>query len=75
MLTMDKICATLKAHGIIFEKRNGEQVKEFRCYCYAYSDACDVIRWTSDAGAWYLIDPARNSEKLTVNGLKAWLGY
>lgn len=75
MLTMDKIRAALKAHGVVFEECNAEQVKEFRCCCYGYSDACDVIRWTPEAGAWYLIDPAGNSEKLTFQGLRRWLGY
>lgn len=75
MLTMDKIRAALKAHGVIFEERNGAGLREFRCYCYGYSDACDVIHWTSEAGGWWLIDPAGNSEKLTLQGLRRWLGY
>ena len=75
MLTMDKIRDVLKAHGVIFEEHDGEGVKEFHCYCYAYSDACDVIRWTSEAGAWYIIDAAGNSEPLTMASLRHWLGY
>ena len=75
MLTMDKIRDVLKAHGVIFEEYDGAEVKEFRCYCYAYSDACDVMRYTSEAGAWYIIDPAGNSEPLTLASLRRWLGY
>lgn len=75
MLTMDKIRDVLKAHGVIFEERNGVEVKEFRCYCYGYSNACDVIRYTPEAGGWYLIDPAGNSEELTLQDLRRWLGY
>lgn len=75
MLTMDKIRDVLKVHGVIFEEHKNEGVKEFRCYCYAYSDACDVIRYTPEAGDWWLIDCAGNSEPLTLASLKAWLGY
>ena len=75
MLTMNKIRDILKAHGLIFEERHGEGVKEFHCYCYAYSDACDVIRYTPEAGGWWLIDCVGNSEPLTLASLKHWLGY
>lgn len=75
MLTTNKIRAVLKAHGVIFEERNGDEVKEFRCYCYAYSDTCDIIRYTPEAGGWWLIDCAGNSEPLTLASLKEWLGY
>lgn len=75
MLTMDKIRAVLKAHGVIFEEFNGVEVKEFRCFCYGGIDACDVIRYTPEAGEWRLIDVAGNSETLTSERLKAWLGY
>lgn len=75
MLTMDEIRAVLKAHGVIFEERNGDEVKEFRCYCYAYCDTYDIIRYTPEAGGWWLIDCAGNSEPLTLASLKEWLGY
>lgn len=75
MLTMDKIRAILKAHGVIFDEHNGDEVQEFRCFCYAFSDAYDVIRYTPEAGGWRLIDCAGNSELLTLASLKAWLGY
>lgn len=75
MLTMDKIRDVLKAHGAIFEERHSAEVKEFRCYCYAYSDDCDVIGYTPEAGGWWLIDCTGNSNPLTLASLKAWLGY
>lgn len=75
MLTMDKIRAVLKAHGIIFEEFNGGEINGFRCFCYGYSDACDIIRYTPEAGGWWLIDCAGNSEPLMLGSLKAWLGY
>ena len=75
MLTMDKIRDALKAHGIIFEEFNGGEVKWFRCFCYGGIDACDVIRYTPEAGGWWLIDVAGNSEPLTLEGLRHWLGY
>ena len=75
MLTMDKIRDVLKAHGIIFEERHGAEVNEFYCFYYAYCDTCDVIRYTPEAGGWWLIDPTGNSEPLTMASLKHWLGY
>lgn len=76
MLTMDKIRATLKAHGVIFEEyNNGHELRGFRCFVYGWIDSFDLIRWNCVDNCFWLIDPAGNSEKLTADGLERWLGY
>ena len=67
----------LDAHGIIYEYcHTYNQSIEFKCYVYAYSDAYDCIRYNQYTnGKWYLVDPAGSSEELTIDVLKAWLGY
>lgn len=67
----------LDAHGIIYDYLHTyKQSIEFKCYVYGYSDVYDLIRYNQYTdGKWYLIDAAGNSEELTINVLKAWLGY
>ena len=76
MLTMDKIRAELDNHGVIYEEfKPSPTLEGMRCYVYGYMDIYDIILWTDEAGAWYLIDPADNAEELTEESLRHWLGY
>lgn len=76
-MTAKYIRDALDAHGVIYDYCNvNNQPIEFKCYVYAYSDAYDSIRHNQYTnGKWYLVDPAGSNEELTVNVLKAWLGY
>lgn len=68
---------TLDAHGIIYEYcHTYNQSIEFKCYVYGYSDVYDLIRYNQYTnGKWYIIDPAGSVDELTIDVLKAWLGY
>ena len=66
----------LDAHNVIYDYfHTYKQSIEFKCYVYAYSDAYDCIRYNQYTnGKWYLVDASGNSEELTIDVLKAWLG-
>lgn len=67
----------LDAHGVIYDYLHTyKQSIEFKCYVYKSFDAYDCIRYNQYTdGKWYLIDAAGNSEEITIDVLKAWLGY
>lgn len=76
-MTAKYIRDALDAYGVIYDYCNtNNQSIEFKCYVYVYSDTYDSIRYNEYTnGKWYLVDPAGLSEELTVNVLRAWLGY
>ena len=63
MLTMNKIRAVLKAHGVIFEERNGDEIKESRTI-----NRTNLNHEPKTSSKWY--DYLTDEERKTLETIK-----